>query len=74
MGDFLNYIFHTGDLKNENYQTYENFYNNASKWGFPVKMCRFEQKHVFERAMKKLQEQGPILNAWSSFAPEVEWC
>uniref|UniRef100_A0A3B5QQ24 ATP-dependent DNA helicase n=1 Tax=Xiphophorus maculatus TaxID=8083 RepID=A0A3B5QQ24_XIPMA len=67
------------DLKNEECTTYEAFYNNGFRGRYRVKQyvdfnCkRYEgQGKKIDKIMEDLNKQGPVRNAWNTFAPEVE--
>uniref|UniRef100_A0A3Q3GL43 ATP-dependent DNA helicase n=1 Tax=Kryptolebias marmoratus TaxID=37003 RepID=A0A3Q3GL43_KRYMA len=67
------------DLKNEEHTTYEAFYNNGVRDGWQVKHFvefnrnRYEgEGKKIDKVMEELRKQGPVHNAWNTFAPEVE--
>ncbi|XP_032445815.1 uncharacterized protein LOC116736996 [Xiphophorus hellerii] len=67
------------DLKNEEHTTYEAFYNNGLRGRYQVKQyvdfnCkRYEgQGKKIDKIMENLTKEGPVRNAWNTFAPEVE--
>uniref|UniRef100_A0A671XJ70 ATP-dependent DNA helicase n=1 Tax=Sparus aurata TaxID=8175 RepID=A0A671XJ70_SPAAU len=67
------------DLRDEAYPTYEEFYRCSEKWGTRVEVIvghnkkRYEgQGKNMEAAFQQLQVCGPLVNAWNSFAPEIE--
>ncbi|KAE8281772.1 ATP-dependent DNA helicase PIF2 [Larimichthys crocea] len=66
-------------LRDERYPTYEQFYKCGSKWGMNVQNVvdgnkkRYEgQGKKIDEALEHYQQYGPALNAWNTFAPEVE--
>ncbi|KAJ8406862.1 hypothetical protein AAFF_G00291380 [Aldrovandia affinis] len=65
------------ELKSEYYPTYEDFYNRG-RGGSVKQYVDFNRKRYegqgkeIEKALKQLEKQGPVLNAWNTFAPEVE--
>ncbi|KAE8291448.1 ATP-dependent DNA helicase PIF1 [Larimichthys crocea] len=66
-------------LRDERYPTYEQFYKCGSKWGMNVQNLvdgnkkRYEgQGRKIDEALEHYQQYGPALNAWNTFAPEVE--
>ncbi|CAI5660898.1 unnamed protein product [Oreochromis niloticus] len=67
------------DLKNTTYPTSEQFYKSGRKHGFAVRpIVTFNKKRyeshgkTMERALEQIEQQGPLINAWNTFAPEVE--
>ncbi|KAJ8378399.1 hypothetical protein AAFF_G00242870 [Aldrovandia affinis] len=65
------------ELKSEYHPTYEDFYNRGH--GGSVKQYvdfnrkRYEgQGKEIEKALKQIEKQGLVLNAWNTFASEVE--
>ncbi|XP_039896714.1 uncharacterized protein LOC120739111 isoform X6 [Simochromis diagramma] len=67
------------DLKNTEYPTSEQFYKSGRKHGFAVRpIVTFNKKRyeghgkTMERALEQIEQQGPLINAWNTFAPEVE--
>lgn len=75
------YLPHRGDaeLKSCDHPTYRDFYHNGYLGGWHVKTVvdnnkkRYEGRgKTMEKVMEQLKEQGPVLNAWNTFAPEVE--
>uniref|UniRef100_A0A671TM37 ATP-dependent DNA helicase n=2 Tax=Sparus aurata TaxID=8175 RepID=A0A671TM37_SPAAU len=67
------------DLRDEAHPTYEEFYRCSEKWGTRVELIvghnkkRYEgQGKTMEAAFQQLQVCGPLVNAWNSFAPEIE--
>ncbi|XP_030266882.1 ATP-dependent DNA helicase PIF7-like [Sparus aurata] len=63
----------------EAHPTYEEFYRCSEKWGTRVELIvghnkkRYEgQGKNMEAAFQQLQVCGPLVNAWNSFAPEIE--
>ncbi|KAL3986446.1 leucine-rich repeats and death domain-containing protein [Sarotherodon galilaeus] len=67
------------DLKNTKYPTSEQFYKSGRKHGFAVRpIVTFNKKRyeshgkTMERALEQIEQQGPLINAWNTFAPEVE--
>lgn len=66
-------------LKNTKYPTSEQFYKSGRKHGFAVRpIVTFNKKRyeshgkTMERALEQIEQQGPLINAWNTFAPEVE--
>nr|XP_057929967.1 uncharacterized protein LOC131129981 isoform X1 [Doryrhamphus excisus]XP_057929968.1 uncharacterized protein LOC131129981 isoform X1 [Doryrhamphus excisus]XP_057929969.1 uncharacterized protein LOC131129981 isoform X1 [Doryrhamphus excisus] len=75
------YLPHRTDreLTSDSHPTYESFYLDGwSRLGpakaiVDEKMKRFEgQAKKLDKALERLQQEGPAVNAWNSFAPEVE--
>ncbi|KAL4007992.1 hypothetical protein ACER0C_001844 [Sarotherodon galilaeus] len=67
------------DLKNTEHPTSEQFYKSGRKHGFAVRpIVTFNKKRyeshgkTMERALEQIEQQGPLINAWNTFAPEVE--
>ncbi|KAG7465590.1 hypothetical protein JOB18_040958 [Solea senegalensis] len=67
------------DLTSETCPTYEHFYKSGRKWDLGVKsivdnnMKRYEgYGRQVNNALDKMRQMGPTLNAWNTFAPEVE--
>ncbi|CAI5670342.1 unnamed protein product [Oreochromis niloticus] len=67
------------DLKNTKYPTSEQLYKSGRKHGFAVRpIVTFNKKRyeshgkTMERALEQIEQEGPLINAWNTFAPEVE--
>ncbi|KAE8291439.1 ATP-dependent DNA helicase PIF1 [Larimichthys crocea] len=67
------------DLKSEEFPTYEQFYKCGRKWGREVRPLvdvmkkKYEgQGKLIEKALEKIRQEGLVVNAWNTFAPEVE--
>ncbi|XP_047213329.1 uncharacterized protein LOC124863125 [Girardinichthys multiradiatus] len=67
------------DLKNEEHTTYKAFYDNGLCGSWQVKQYvewnrkRYEgEGKKIDKIMEELTKQGPVRNAWNTFAPEVE--
>ncbi|CAI5655046.1 unnamed protein product [Oreochromis niloticus] len=67
------------DLKTTEHPTSEQFYKSGRKHGFAVRpIVTFNKKRyeshgkTMERALEQIEQQGPLINAWNTFAPEVE--
>ncbi|KAE8287246.1 hypothetical protein D5F01_LYC15215 [Larimichthys crocea] len=67
------------DLKSEEFPTYEQFYKCGRKWGREVRPLvdvmkkKYEgQGKLIEKALEKIRQEGLDVNAWNTFAPEVE--
>uniref|UniRef100_A0A8C4HPS9 ATP-dependent DNA helicase n=1 Tax=Dicentrarchus labrax TaxID=13489 RepID=A0A8C4HPS9_DICLA len=67
------------DLKSKECPTYEQFYKRGRKWGYDVRalvdiMKKKYEGHgkEFEKALEKIQKEGLVVDAWNTFAPEVE--
>ncbi|XP_035990057.1 uncharacterized protein LOC118561925 [Fundulus heteroclitus] len=67
------------DLKSQEHPSYETFYNNGRHRRWSVKQWvdfnrkRYEgQGKKIDKIMEKMKKQGPVRNAWNTFAPEVE--
>ncbi|XP_059203438.1 uncharacterized protein LOC131982826 isoform X1 [Centropristis striata] len=67
------------DLKTERHPTYEAYYKSGCLGQLPVKgYVDFNRKRYegegkkIDKAIERLQKEGPVINAWNSFAPEVE--
>lgn len=75
------YLPHRSDdeLTDERYPTYEQFYKCGQKWGRNVERIVERNKRRYEGQGKKIdaafeqyQMYSPAVNAWNSFASEVE--
>ncbi|XP_047237060.1 uncharacterized protein LOC124877691 [Girardinichthys multiradiatus] len=67
------------DLKNEEHTTYKALYDNGLCDRWQVKQYvewnrkRYEgEGKKIDKIMEELTKQGPVRNAWNTFAPEVE--
>uniref|UniRef100_A0AAY4BQU8 ATP-dependent DNA helicase n=1 Tax=Denticeps clupeoides TaxID=299321 RepID=A0AAY4BQU8_9TELE len=65
------------DLKSKNFPTYKDFYfdglTKEIKDYVDFNQMRYEgHGKKINKVMEKLQLKGPIVNAWNTFAPEVE--
>ncbi|XP_070814299.1 uncharacterized protein [Chaetodon trifascialis] len=67
------------DLTDEKYPTYERFYRCGERWDTSVQQIVDGNKKRYEGRGKKIDEAfeqyrliGPPVNAWNTFAPEVE--
>ncbi|KAE8296893.1 hypothetical protein D5F01_LYC03504 [Larimichthys crocea] len=67
------------DLKSGEFPTYEQFYKCGRKWGREVRPLvdvmkkKYEgQGKLIEKALEKIRQEGLVVNAWNTFAPEVE--
>ena len=68
------------DLKTADHATYEEFYKSGRLGRLPVKTYvdfnrkRYEgQGKKIDKAIERISKQGPVVNAWNTFAaPEVE--
>ena len=71
------YYPHRDDCELKRDNTYEEFYkcglNGSVKRIVDLYKKLYEgQGKALDKALKKIQEEGPIINAWNTFAPEVE--
>ncbi|XP_027146424.1 uncharacterized protein LOC109138373 isoform X2 [Larimichthys crocea] len=67
------------DLKSKEFPTYEQFYKCGRKWGREVRPLVDVMKKKYEghgqkieKALEKIKEEGLVVDAWNTFAPEVE--